>query len=480
MKRFSTLLTAAAVFFAVQTKAQNFSENFDNASALTTLSNNCWINSGMSVAPATSTITNGSIMSGTSNFTYLATPALTITTPLTVSFQIKIDKVLSQNATRTISVCTIDNYGNVTGTYLSNTYNKTSLKTNDLFTLTANVTATGTQRIALQFTPDNGDGNTHIIVDNLSITGPAAAATLPYYYGTTPCNSAPTAVDDYFVGFGANAVSGSVIGNDTDPNSAAYPESVTGAVLVTAPTAPGTFVLNSNGTFTFTPDPATFTGGIVSFTYKAVDNGWNPLQSATYATVYIDYPERVLTPMPIKLISFAGNITNNKAQLKWSVAENETGNQFQVLRSADGKNFTEAGVVFINTKVGTESYSFADPKELDAVTYYKLKIINKDGSVAHSNVIALKSAAAKATNDITILKNPVASTLTFTYSSSTTTQGQLAIYNSVGVKVYSSRINTQKGNNAVSLNLDSHMAAGAYILEVVNGSERAVTRLVKK
>lgn len=420
-------------------------------------------------------------MSGTSYFTSLATPALELAGPTTVSFQIKIDKVLSNNATRTVSVRTIDNYGNVTGTYLSNTYNKTTLKTNDLFTLNATVTASGTHRIVIEFTPDNGDGNTHIIVDNLTINGPSAE-TLPYHYGTgTPCNSAPTAVDDLFTGFEANPVSGSVIGNDTDPNTVTFPsEIVTGVVLVSAPTVPGNFVLNSDGTFTFTPDPLTFTGGPVTFTYRAVDNGWNPLQSANVATVTIEYPDRILIPAPVKLMSFAGNVNANKAQLKWSVADNETGDKFQVLRSTDGKNFSEISTVFISNKAGTESYTFADPKELDAITYYRLKIINKDGSVAFSNIISLKSATEKPNTGITILKNPVESTLTFTYSANTTSQGQVSIYNTVGVKVYSSRLQSQKGINAVSLNLDSHMASGAYILEVVNGTERAVTRMIKQ
>jgi hypothetical protein len=187
-----------------------------------------------------------------------------------------------------------------------------------------------------------------------------------------------------------------------------------------------------------------------------------------------------ISTLPVKLMNFAGSVNNNKGLLKWSVADNETGERFQVLRSVDGKNFTEAGVVFITNKVGAESYNFTDGKELDAVTYYKLKIENKDGSTSYSNVIILKSANEKATTGITIFKNPVESTLTFSYNATAAAQGQVSIYNTLGVKVYSSRIATQKGMNAVSLNLDSQMASGTYILEVVNGTERAVTRMIKQ
>jgi hypothetical protein len=184
--------------------------------------------------------------------------------------------------------------------------------------------------------------------------------------------------------------------------------------------------------------------------------------------------------LPVKLINFQGSIQANKGQLKWAVAENETGDRFEVLRSADGKNFTTAGVVFINGKIGAESYAYTDGVELNAVTYYQLKIVNKNGSITYSNVITLKSAANKQGSVISILQNPVASTLTFSYTSASSTQSNIAIYNTNGVKVYGSRISSLKGSNAVSLPLDRHMAPGTYILEVSNDTERAVSKLIKQ
>lgn len=184
--------------------------------------------------------------------------------------------------------------------------------------------------------------------------------------------------------------------------------------------------------------------------------------------------------LPVKLINFQGAVQSSKAQLKWAVAENETGDHFEVLKSADGKKFTAAGVVFINGKIGAESYSFNDAVELEAVTYYQLKIVNKDGSTTYSNVLALKNATAKQGSALTLLQNPVAATLSFSYTSATATQSQVAIYTTSGVKVYSSRISSLKGTNAVSLPLDRHMAAGTYILEISNETERVVSKLIKQ
>jgi hypothetical protein len=184
--------------------------------------------------------------------------------------------------------------------------------------------------------------------------------------------------------------------------------------------------------------------------------------------------------LPVKLINFQGSINNNKGQLKWAVADNETGDHFQVMRSTDGKNFSEAGTVFINGKVGAESYSFSDALELAATTFYQLKIVNKNGSIAYSNIITLKSAPAKQAASLTILQNPVAATLNFSYAATSAGQTNLSIYTTSGVKVYNSRISSLKGTNAVSLPLDRHMAPGTYILEVSNGTERNVAKMVKQ
>jgi hypothetical protein len=43
--------------------------------------------------------------------------------------------------------------------------------------------------------------------------------------------------------------------------------------------------------------------------------------------------------LPVKLISFAGNLNNNKISLQWAVAENENNDHFEVEKSIDGQRF---------------------------------------------------------------------------------------------------------------------------------------------
>jgi len=137
-------------------------------------------------------------------------------------------------------------------------------------------------------------------------------------------------------------------------------------------------------------------------------------------------------------------------------------------------------MVFASNKAGAESYAFGDDADSDGVTYYQLKIVNKNKIIASSTVIALKRGTAKGVSSLSILKNPVEATLTFTYTSAAVAPTNVVIYSASGVKVFSTKINSQKGTNAVSLNLDSRIVSGTYILEVSTAKERSMAKLIKR
>ena len=102
------------------------------------------------------------------------------------------------------------------------------------------------------------------------VQGSIAGATGPLsnFAVLTAENSAPVAnVDNYTTGFNV-PVTGNVLGNDTDVDSAA---SSLRAVLGTAPSH-GSVVLNANGSFTYTP--TTGFAGTDTFTYSANNGTW--------------------------------------------------------------------------------------------------------------------------------------------------------------------------------------------------------------
>lgn len=173
--------------------------------------------------------------------------------------------------------------------------------------------------------------------------------------------------------------------------------------------------------------------------------------------------------LPVKFLSLQGSLSNN-AVITWSVAENESGKNFQVEKSFDGKNFEPAGVVLNTTKTGSESYSYKEPK--GNYSYYRIKVENKDHSIGYSKIILLNTNAENTIGTIQLLQNPVVSALKFKYQSPGNQINTVNIYTITGTRLFTTKVPTHKGYNTFSFDLNSNMAQGTYILELISGTQR--------
>lgn len=83
---------------------------------------------------------------------------------------------------------------------------------------------------------------------------------------------------------------------------------------------------------------------------------------------------------------FTCTIKNDRVLLSWVIENNQSANQVEVEFSADGKNFTMAGLVFGTDKKDADNYFFYE-KVKKGKMFYRLKIINKDNSFLYSPVV---------------------------------------------------------------------------------------------
>jgi hypothetical protein len=191
----------------------------------------------------------------------------------------------------------------------------------------------------------------------------------------------------------------------------------------------------------------------------------------------IPNPEPITTTLPLKLTMFTGKVTENKSLLEWVVTGNESGLQFEIERSVNGKDFTKAGVIAASDKEDKEYYTFQE--SLNGNAYYRLKIINKDKSFTHSPVVFVKDGTVAA-DKLFVVQNPVEASLIFTYQSTQTEQSTINIYNALGLKLLSTQRTAQKGSNTYTINLDQKFASGTYILEVVSTQTKSVERFIRR
>jgi Concanavalin A-like lectin/glucanases superfamily len=105
------------------------------------------------------------------------------------------------------------------------------------------------------------------------------------------------------------------------------------------------------------------------------------------------YTALSLLALPLKWVSFAGDISSNAVTLRWEVASVINNDRFEIEHSADGVSFTPAGSIAdgdgTSTASGAVAYLFAGPLPAGNTHYYRIRQVDKDGSASLSKTIKL-------------------------------------------------------------------------------------------
>lgn len=464
MNQIFTLLTAGALCLLSKSSFAQFSENFE--SNISSLSGICWQfiqmnhSSDGGVTPITGA---GSLYSqpptSGSSTRDITTPYLNISTSLQISFNYKLSSVLNGNATRTIEIGVTDSLGNFTSLH-SVTMDRHTPAATQSYNNTFTLASASVKRLTFRLGGSTGDGNSRLLFDDLYTNAGA------HYGPAATCNSAPVAIDDTLTGITGNQVMGNVITNDNDPNG----EFIRSTIVATSPD--GTVVLQTDGTFTFTPNPG-FTGSVTTFTYQLADAGYNPMTSNT-ATVTINFSVAIV--LPIKLVNFQGNLNNNLATLRWEVSENKNAKRFEIEKSFNGTDFSLAGIVPATGTNGRESYNFDNDINSNTKVMYRLKMIDDNNNAEYSRILVFQQDN---TNNIKVMNNPVNDKLSLSYISAYSQSVCIKVYDMVSRLHMNYKVNIYPGVNVINFPLVPTIKSGIYIVDVNDGTQRHISKSAK-
>ncbi|MBE7171191.1 MAG: T9SS type A sorting domain-containing protein [Williamsia sp.] len=176
---------------------------------------------------------------------------------------------------------------------------------------------------------------------------------------------------------------------------------------------------------------------------------------------------RLLNPsaapvLPIKLISFTANTTGQTVSLTWKTAGTDL-HHFEIEQSGDGSNFTAVGTLAARNGAD-QLYNYAVTQVSSLVKYYRVKMIEKNGTYTYSATLAAKTDDSKAL--LFLSSNPVRSDLRLQITADANTV--LSIVDSRGALIMK-RQGFATGSNSVSLDV-SAMAKGVYYVVVSQAS----------
>lgn len=168
------------------------------------------------------------------------------------------------------------------------------------------------------------------------------------------------------------------------------------------------------------------------------------------------------TALSISLINFEAYVQNCQANLNWKVANAVNFKQFVVERSVDGRSFTDIANIPYSKNNG--DYAYTDKAINIGTSYYRLRLMDVDGSYSYSKVMSVKSDCSNQAIAVypTVTKDVVTVDLPSGYEGA-----QLEVYNNAGQLVQTIG-NISEGKQQIRF---GGLAQGQYLLKLSRKAE---------
>jgi hypothetical protein len=186
-------------------------------------------------------------------------------------------------------------------------------------------------------------------------------------------------------------------------------------------------------------------------------------------------------PLPVQLTAFAARRESAGVRLDWRTASELNARQFEVQRSADGRNFASVGTVpAAGTTSSPRTYAYLDASAAPATSwYYRLLQLDHDGTRAYSPVVRVAAAAALGAQ-VRVAPNPAhaADGLVATVDNCVGKALQLQLLDAAGRVVLAQPLKPTELQHNVALALPGGIGAGVYTLRVVGAGQPLQTHVM--
>jgi hypothetical protein len=175
--------------------------------------------------------------------------------------------------------------------------------------------------------------------------------------------------------------------------------------------------------------------------------------------------------LPLDLLSFQVSTKGKNPELSWLTASEVNVEGFNIERSAEGKFFEKVGTVKSGvTTRGT--YTFMDEVPMSGLNYYRLKMMNTDGSFTYSPVRSVTLAESKTTG-LSVSPNPAKEAVFVKLNAKEAKTMTLELVDIAGKVLLTEKKKVEAGFNQLSFNLSGY-PAGLYFLKVDGVAHRIV------
>ncbi|MFT3824054.1 MAG: hypothetical protein QM731_09040 [Chitinophagaceae bacterium] len=186
--------------------------------------------------------------------------------------------------------------------------------------------------------------------------------------------------------------------------------------------------------------------------------------------------------LPVKLTSFTAQAQGNTVVSKWTTVQEENMSGFVLERSADGNHFAALKTVAAKgSYTATTQYSVVDSTPLSSTGYYRLKMVDIDGSFTYSEIRTV-NAATNGSVKISCFPNPATDYVTMTINNNEAGQYRYSVITVDGKVQQSKTVSLARGSQQVTVDLTNNVARGIVIinLENINNNTRQSFKIMKQ
>ncbi|MFP5039847.1 SBBP repeat-containing protein [Parasediminibacterium sp. JCM 36343] len=175
------------------------------------------------------------------------------------------------------------------------------------------------------------------------------------------------------------------------------------------------------------------------------------------------------TLLPVDIVSVKAYPKATVVSIEWSVQNEINIDHYEVEKSNDGIAFGEINSIKAFNTANAFTYTSIDANPFDGATYYRIKIVSKEGNLKYTPIVVVN--ASKAASVVRAYPNPIThGNLYLQLSNMEKGNYSLQLFNTLGQSILTQAIVHEGGSSNRNIVLPGKLTSGNYFLQVKGGS----------
>lgn len=224
------------------------------------------------------------------------------------------------------------------------------------------------------------------------------------------------------------------------------------------------------------PDLSLYNAGVQHTVTASNANNCSP-ENGTVFSGLIGTTAISCLDFPVELVSFEATPLKEEIRLDWQSASEINFWGYELERSEDGKSFSK--ITWLDGQGGnfSKDYQFSDTNVRKGIVYYyRLKMVNQDGSSEFSPIRTAQLSASPLGN-LRIAPNPAIRFFTVSFEVENAGTATLELFGEQGQTVLQQHYQTREGTNELMIGTGK-FAAGGYLVRLTTPNGVASGKVV--